>query len=68
MTAQVNECTTGDVVGELALLYNVPRGATVIARSDSSLWRMGRKEFRQIIASESYQKLQEVRPIPPQST
>lgn len=28
----------GDAVGELALLYNVPRAATVIAKGEVVLW------------------------------
>lgn len=28
----------GDAVGELALLYNVPRAATVIAKGNVVLW------------------------------
>jgi CRP-like cAMP-binding protein len=30
---QVNECSSGDVIGELALLHNVPRSATVVSRT-----------------------------------
>ena len=28
----------GEAFGELALLYNAPRAATIIAKSDSLLW------------------------------
>lgn len=34
----VSVMTPGDTVGELALLYNVPRAATVIAKNDVVLW------------------------------
>lgn len=35
--------------GELALMYNMPRAATIKARSDGILWSLDRKTFRQII-------------------
>ena len=42
-------CVEGDVVGELALLYNAPRAATVRAVCDSKLWRLDSKTFTSIV-------------------
>ena len=39
----------GESFGELALLYNAPRAATIIAKSDSYLWSLERKTFTAII-------------------
>uniref|UniRef100_A0A7S4AAN9 cGMP-dependent protein kinase n=1 Tax=Pseudo-nitzschia australis TaxID=44445 RepID=A0A7S4AAN9_9STRA len=36
--------------GELALMYSAPRSASIIARSDGSLWALHRSAFRQILA------------------
>ena len=35
--------------GELALMYNCPRAATVRARTDGCLWRVDRETFRHIV-------------------
>ena len=35
--------------GELALMYDSPRAATVIATSDGLLWQMDRLTFRTVI-------------------
>ena len=35
--------------GELALMYNCPRAATVIAKSEGTLWCVDRLSFRNII-------------------
>merc|ERR1719446_950336 len=39
----------GDVFGELALLYNCPRAASVQATEPSSLWQLDRETFNAIV-------------------
>ncbi|CAE7750032.1 PKAR [Symbiodinium pilosum] len=45
----VKECTSGDAFGELALLYNCPRAASVQAAERSVLWELGRESFNNIV-------------------
>uniref|UniRef100_A0A0G4FFU5 cAMP-dependent protein kinase regulatory subunit n=1 Tax=Chromera velia CCMP2878 TaxID=1169474 RepID=A0A0G4FFU5_9ALVE len=45
----VKTCEAGDVFGELALLYNVPRAASVEAREDSIVWILDRETFNAIV-------------------
>lgn len=42
--------------GELALLYNMPRQATVIAKTEGSLWVMDRATFRKIVLKGAFKK------------
>jgi len=35
--------------GELALMYNMPRAATIVATTEGTLWSLDRQTFRQII-------------------
>nr|CAB3265159.1 cAMP-dependent protein kinase type II regulatory subunit-like [Phallusia mammillata] len=42
--------------GELALMYNCPRLATIIATDDGSLWGMDRTTFRRIIVKNAARK------------
>lgn len=35
--------------GELALLYNIPRSATITAKSQSTLWSLDRETFNSIV-------------------
>ncbi|KAJ8006531.1 hypothetical protein DPEC_G00108220 [Dallia pectoralis] len=42
--------------GELALMYNTPRAATIIATSEGALWCMDRQTFRRIIVKNNYKK------------
>lgn len=48
---EVGTCTTGSHFGDLALLYNVPRGATCIAATDVTVWKLDRKTFQFVTAS-----------------
>lgn len=45
----VKTCVKGDLFGELALLYNCPRAASVTARTASILWEMDRETFNNIV-------------------
>lgn len=38
----------GEIFGELALMYNAPRAATVTAKTDSVVWKVDRFTFRRI--------------------
>lgn len=42
--------------GELALLYNAPRAATIVACEAGSLWAMDRQTFRRIVVKEQAKK------------
>ncbi|KAK6178687.1 hypothetical protein SNE40_011213 [Patella caerulea] len=42
--------------GELALMYNMPRSATVIANSAGTLWAMDRNSFRRIVLKSAFKK------------
>ncbi|CAA9995251.1 unnamed protein product [Nesidiocoris tenuis] len=44
--------------GELALLYNMPRIATVKAITDGSLWCLDRESFRKIVLKSAFSKRQ----------
>jgi cAMP-dependent protein kinase regulator len=46
----------GTMFGELALMYNSPRAATVIANQDSIVWMIDRFTFRRIVTGLSVQK------------
>lgn len=45
--------------GELALMYNQPRAATVVALTEGSLWAMDRKSFRRIVLKSAFKKRKE---------
>jgi len=49
----------GGSFGELALLYLVPRAATVVAKIDSVVWVFDRKNFKQILMQVSNAKIDE---------
>ncbi|KAI9582419.1 hypothetical protein GQX74_009806 [Glossina fuscipes] len=44
------------IFGELALLYNMPRAATVQAETEGLLWAMDRQTFRRILLKSAFKK------------
>jgi len=42
--------------GELALMYNMPRAATIVATNQGSLWAMDRSTFRRIVLKNAFNK------------
>ncbi|XP_029452161.1 cGMP-dependent protein kinase 2-like isoform X2 [Rhinatrema bivittatum] len=51
---------TGDVFGELAILYNCKRTATVTAATDVKLWKIDRQTYRTIVTHKHKQRRQEI--------
>jgi len=45
----VKTCGTGDLFGELALLYNCPRAANVLAKEECVCWKLDRETFNHIV-------------------
>eukprot|EP00931_Biecheleriopsis_adriatica_P059486 TRINITY_DN355_c0_g2_i1.p1 TRINITY_DN355_c0_g2~~TRINITY_DN355_c0_g2_i1.p1 ORF type:complete len:454 (+),score=134.17 TRINITY_DN355_c0_g2_i1:142-1503(+) len=45
----VKTCTAGDVFGELALLYNCPRAASVVCKEKCTMWELDRGTFNNIV-------------------
>ena len=58
--AYVKSAGAGDSFGELALLYNCPRAATVTADRPGSLWALDRAVFRYMVASTRESQLAEI--------
>lgn len=48
----------GEAFGELALLYNAPRAATITADTDCQLWCLDRDTFNHIVKDASSKKRQ----------
>ena len=56
---KVAERGPAESFGELALLYNAPRAATVVAREDSAVWVLSRWTFRRIVTQGNATRLKE---------
>nr|XP_015194556.1 PREDICTED: cGMP-dependent protein kinase 1-like isoform X3 [Lepisosteus oculatus] len=52
--------TSGDVFGELAILYNCKRTATVRAITDIRLWCIDRQTYRMIMTNKSKRKREQI--------
>jgi len=52
----VKTCGAGDFFGELALLYNCPRAASVETRDPAILWQLDRNTFNHIVRDSSMKK------------
>lgn len=47
----------GDAFGELALLYNCPRAASVVAKSECLLWALDRETFNHIVKGSASKRI-----------
>ncbi|KAJ3071043.1 hypothetical protein HDU98_005894 [Podochytrium sp. JEL0797] len=54
--AKVYEYSDGGSFGELALMYNAPRAATVVATSECICWALDRVTFRRILMENTSRK------------
>jgi len=52
----VKHCSAGDYFGELALLYNCPRAASVVARETSHIWQLDSATFNHVVRDASITK------------
>ena len=53
---KIGEYNQSGSFGELALMYNQPRSATIRATSDGILWVMGRQTFRKLVLKHAFRK------------
>lgn len=53
---KVTQVTEGGSFGELALMYNAPRAATVMSTGQSTLWQLDRVTFRRILMDSAFQR------------
>jgi cAMP-dependent protein kinase regulator len=52
----LKEFQPGEGFGELALLYNAPRAATITAKTDCILWSLDRETFNHIVKDAAARK------------
>lgn len=53
---KVGSCVSGSSFGELALMYNAPRAATVISTGPAIVWQLDRVTFRRILMDSAFQR------------
>lgn len=54
--SKVGSVGSGGSFGELALMYNAPRAATVMSTEPSTLWALDRVTFRRILMDSAFQR------------
>ena len=52
----MKEYQPGEAFGELSLLYNAPRAATITAKSNSELWALDRRTFNFLVKDSAQMK------------
>ncbi len=57
---QVAHRAAGSSFGELALMYNAPRAATVQAKSNCTVWMVDRSTYRHLMTDTSVRRLKEI--------
>ena len=66
-TDSVRALRAGDSFGELALLYDSERTATVTCARDGSLWAISRQKFREVAHNGAEQRIREYKANTPRS-
>jgi len=54
----VKTCNAGEAFGELALLYNCPRAASVRAKTDSLCWKLDRETFANLVQGAAQKRME----------
>lgn len=59
----VGSCHRGGSFGELALLYDSPRAASCVAKTDVSLYKVDQKTFRIMLARQAHDQISDIREL-----